>query len=561
LVLFSKKEQKKKNFFFEKKKQKTFALLSYILAGGAAPCGTIIIPNGIGLGPPAAPTTLNPLLAGDTDSLQEAILLYRPLVWIGQKSVLDTAESLADTIAVRDGGARLRVTLKPWTWSDGAPLTADDVLFGWQSIVALKSLYPSAGQGGIPDRVAAVQIIDPHTVDFVLAGATNPQWFILNGLPLLYALPRHAWPAMDADTMWRRQNDPTLFTVVDGPFRLTDFQPDRYAAFAANPLYGGHKPNYARLVTPFLEGASALHALQAGDIDMARVPYALWDRLKAAPHLHGVVLPEPFGYWDLLLNQAGPMGEAFRDARLRVALADAIDQQQIIRLVYHGFGTENHLPAPTQAAWRDPRYNETPVRYDPQAAAAALQAAGWLPGPDGVRMRGATRLDITVLTQADPDDAEMQMLQLVQADLRKIGVRLRLRAISSSLFNATVYGNNGTGWEAASTPITPTPFPDGTAYWNTGGASNFSAFSDPRIDALIRDGVEKPGLQALFAFQAYAARLQPAVFLPQGKQLLMVSNRLHGVEDFANELGYWRPQYLSVDDPACHGAAPGAARR
>jgi ABC-type transport system substrate-binding protein len=121
----------------------------------------------------------------------------------------------------------------------------------------------------------------------------------------------------------------------------------------------------------------------------------------------------------------------------------------------------------------------------------------------------------------------------------------------------------GARWSAALVPITTPAVPDGNGYWNRGEDGswglNVGHFNDPRMDQLIKAATTQPGPAGLYDYQDYAAAQQPALFLPQGLQLLMVSAQLHGVEDFFNAMGLWSPEYLSMDDPVCHAGPPGAA--
>jgi peptide/nickel transport system substrate-binding protein len=525
----------------------------------AAPCGTVVIPNGIGLGPPSAPTGLNPVLvSGDTDSLQVALLLYRPLVWIGQDVGFDHDRSLAEQVQALDGNTRFRVTLKPWRWSDGVAISADDVKFGFDAIAALGTGYASFGQGGVPDQVAAVLPAGPRTVDFVLKRPVNPDWFTLNGLSLIYPLPLHAWGRIDTAAWQARQLDASFFRVTDGPFRLTELWPDRYAAFAPNPLYGGHAASLQRLVVVFPEADAALHEVQAGETDMARVPYAVWPRLQGRAGFRFMVLPEPYGYAMLALNLRGGGAPFLRDARVRRALAQAVDQGTMIRQVFAGRGTENHMPAPTEpATWRRAAAGEGEIRFDRAAAAAALDQAGWTLGPDGVRHRGGATLSFTtIVNNADSDPT--QMVLSVQDNLRAVGVRMVLRIMPFTEMIALLSGDGG-DWDAAIVNVTTPSMPDGVGNFTTGQGDNwggnFGRYSDATMDRLINDSVTKPGHDALFDYQDYAAAQQPGIFLPQGKQLLMVSDRLRGVEEFVNAVGFWSPEYLAVDDAACHGTA------
>ena len=184
-------------------------------------------------------TSLNPLLDDTLANLQIDSLLFRPLVWIGPDDRMDTARSLAADIQAFDGNTRMRVRLKPWNWSDGVPVGADDVAYTWEQIRKLGALWAYNGQGGLPDRVVQLRVIDAKTVDFILREPTNPDWFALNGLSNFHPLPRHVWGDQDVDAMWQRQTDVTLARVVDGPFLLDALHLDRYAAFVPNPRYGG----------------------------------------------------------------------------------------------------------------------------------------------------------------------------------------------------------------------------------------------------------------------------------------------------------------------------------
>ena len=518
----------------------------------ASPCGTLVIPNAIGQDDPSAVTSLNPLIGDSLYNQQSAMLLYRPLVWVGQDGTPDAERSLAQSITALDRNTRFVVTLKPWRWSDGAPVTADDVVYTWGLIAELGPAYAYAGQGGIPDRVAFVRAVDAGHVEFQMRAPTNPQWFELAALSVIPALPRHAWGNLSRDALWQRQTDVSLFQVVDGPFKLESFFPDRSISYRANPLYGGHQAGVARLVIDFLEGGSALHALRAGDVDMAQVPLALWDNARALPGTVPVNLPEPFGYLSLMFNLRRDSVSFFRDARVRRALTDAADQRTMIDVVYRGASSENRVPIPTTIdAFRSPavRAGNLPVRYDPDLARAELDAAGWHPGPDGVRVRDGVRLAFTVLFSSDSSE-RTQMLQILQQNLRAVGVEIQIQPMGFNQLLA-ISGGPPSGWEAILSSETLTGLPDGTSYFDTDGSSNSGGYSNPRMDALIRKTTETAGMEPLFAYQDLFAAEQPVNVLPQAAIRLLVSDRVRGVADFVNAHGFWSPEYLSVADKAC----------
>jgi peptide/nickel transport system substrate-binding protein len=472
---------------------------------------------------------------------------------------MDADRSLAQSIAASNQNTVFTVTLKPWLWSDAAPVTADDVVYAWSLITELGPVFAYAGQGGL-DRVTSVTALDATHVRFILKAPTNPDWFELSGLSVVSALPRHAWGPLDSDALWQRQTDPTLVRVVDGPFQLESFLPDRLISYVPNPRYGGHAPGVARLVIDFLEGGSALHALRTGDIDMAQVPSLLWDSVRTLPGTVPMTLPEPFGYLSLIFNLRSDRVGFFRDAHIRRALTDAADQQTMISLVYGGASSENRVPVPTTApVFRSPavRAGQIPVRYDPALARAELDQAGWRPGPDGVREKDGNALRFTIFFTSDSPE-RTQLLQILQQNLRAIGVDVRIQPMAFNQLMATSAGP-ATGWDAILMSETVPGLPAGTTYFDTDGTNNAGGYSNPAMDALIRRSVDSAGLDAQFGFEDLFAAEQPVNILPQGGIHLLVSSRVKGVADFVNPNGFWSPEYLSVTDPHCPAPTPSDA--
>jgi len=535
-------------FFFSKKNILPFAAL---LLAGAAPCGTAVIPNSIGQAPPSPVTSLNPLLSSSVANNQLTELLFRPLVWIGQDDRMDAARSLAASITPLDGNRRLRVVLKPWRWSDGVPVTADDAVYTWERILKLGDLFAFTHLGGIPDKVAAVHAVDEHTVDFVFRAPTNPDWVALNGLSNFPPLPRHAWGDLGPDDLWPRQTDPSLARVVDGPFILTELHLDQFAALVPNPLYGGAPAHLARLVVEFMEGSHPLAALRSGELDMTHVPLALWDADKRLPGFKAIMLPEPFGYTCVIYNFSNEAVPFFHDARVRRALTDATDQKTMVDVVYHGLSHENRMVVPVvPPTWLSPaaRSGNLPVRGDKVLARAELEAAGWHTGADGIREKHGKRLAFSVMVRADIPE-RMELLQIWQSDLRSVGIELSIRPVTTMQIEASL-SCGCSSWDALVDGNTIAGIPDGSGHFDTGGDFT-GGYSDARMDSLVRASVEEPGEQGLFAYEDYAAQEQPVTILPQGGFPLLVANRLGGVAEFVNPQGFWAPEELFVTDEGC----------
>ncbi len=526
-----------------------FFLLFHVTTA-AASCGTLVIPNDIGQSAPAPIASFDPLLDGSLPSLQAWLLLYRPLVWVGADDRLDTERSLAARIESEPDGKTFRITLKPYRWSDGVPVRASDAVFTWSLIRELGPLFAFAGQGGLPDRVESMTAPDDRTLVVRLKQRTNADWFTLNALSVIAPLPQHAWGAPTAADLWRHQADPASHRVVDGPFRLDRVVPGRYAVFVPNPLYGGHPAQIGRLVVDFLTGASPLHAVESGEVDMANLPPVLAGRIPARPGWRAVAMSESFGNRAMLLNLRPDRLAFLRDVRVRQALTDAADQPAMIRLVYRGHAAEARAFVPPEPpTWLAPALAEAPVRDDPALAARLLDAAGWIAGADGIRRKNGAVLAFSVLVSIANAEA-IEELQVLQRNLRAIGVAITVRPVADAALGATVLG--GGDWDAAIFGFTRWGVPDGAGFFDTGGGYDVGGYSDPGMDRRIAATASESGTAALFDYETYEAAQQPWNVLPEGGYVLLVSDRVRGLADFLNPMGFWSPEYLSVacDAPA-----------
>ncbi len=530
-------------------------LLAPPAARAEAPCGTIVIPPGVGVGTPTGVTGLHPLLGSSTYNQQVAGVLYRPLLAIGPDRKVDPALSIADHVDTLGDGAGFHVAMKRWQWSDGAPITADDVLYCLELLRTLGETWINYGTVGVPGIITGFHVDGPYDFTVTLASHVNPESFILNGLALLVPLPRHAWGGFTTDEMWRRQTDPAFFAVVSGPYRIGRFELSRFLTLEANPAYSGPAPHVARIVVNFLEGVSELRALQSGEADMANLQFSVWDAALKLPGFRRVAMLPAASFNYLGLNLRNSATPEFQDVRVRQAMADAIDQQLIIRLVFHGSGSEGHEPLPSQPAdMLSPavRAGRTPVGYDPDRARALLGAAGWQPGADGARVKDGRRFSFTLLSSAGREE-QSETMQIVQRNLAAVGIEMRISEISFSQIVATTSGP--AGWDAYYLEFTLNPYPEGQSLFSTGGANNYQGYSDPEMDRLTAAMNTEPGNAASFAFQDYIAQQQPVVFTPHQTYNVLVRDGIEGVAEFISPLNTWQPEFLRLTGPlACTDA-------
>ncbi len=529
------------------------ALLCLILAA-AAPCGTVVLPTGLGAETTAEPVySLHPLL-GDNSLFDIEVFpqLYRPLLWIAPDLTISAADSEASSIEVLDNDTLFRIHLKPWLWSDGVPVTADDLQFCFELIRQLGPAFFGWNSDGMPDLFRSVRATAPDVLEIRTPHPVNPDWFETLAIAgVFYALPRHLWGRYDAEAQRGLMGDPRFFAVSDGPFVLDHYSVGRFIALRPNPRWLGHRPEMSRLVIDFLAGIDPLEALQAGQIDAATIPFNLRRHVAALPGLTIVQLPAGPIMNGMSINLANPAVGFLRDLRVRQAMADAVDQQAIIDVVFRGQAAKTYGPVPpADTGYLSPAAaaGHVPVGYDPAQARALLRQAGYAPGPDGVLQKNGVRLALTQLVGANLPDA-LLVAEFVQAGLARIGIQMRLRQMDFNQLLALAY-RSPLGWETSSIGVSYPAYPDLGAEFASTAPQNFGHFADPVADALLARITTEPGRQALFAAQDRIAEQVPQLFLPQGAYAILTADGVTGWQTAIQSNFLWRLEYLHL---ACDG--------
>jgi peptide/nickel transport system substrate-binding protein len=535
------------------------ALLAAVIAFGSAPgvcapCGTVVLPTALGAGSPSAVTGLHPLIGSSLVNQEVNAILYRPLLWVGRNADVDWRLSVASKVDVSDDGLTWSVTLGDWSWSDGAPITADDVAYCLELVRAQGDTWSGKGNADMPDIIRSLTVTGDKTFDVRLTHKTSRQGFLLDGLSLLVPLPRHAWGAATTDEMWRRQTDLSFFDVVSGPYKVSRIELGRYLVLEPNEAYSGAaKPQVERIVLTFEQGTSVLRSLEAGDIDAGNILLTVWDAAIALPDLARVEPPQTYSFNYLGLNLQNDDVAFFRDVAVRQALADAIDVDRVVTLAYHGQGRVMRGPVPPELSELlsdEARAGRYPVAYDPAKAMALLDAAGWIAGPDGVRAKEGRRLSFSMIEPAG-ESAQVEVDQIVQRDFASVGVEMRITVLSFTQMLPVIYGPKS-GWEAYHLSWFYGPWPDGQPFFGTGGENNRGGYSDPRMDEIVKRLQEDDGPGTSRIYQDYVAEQQPVVFLPSPKVVMLVRPGVEGLDDMLYPNGYWAPEFLHLSgDRAC----------
>jgi peptide/nickel transport system substrate-binding protein len=525
--------------------------LAWAPCAAAGNCGTIVVPPGIGAGPGADVTSFNPLFADSLYNQQAGVLIFEQLLWVNRFHQIDWSRSIASAVTSPDQGKTYVITLRPWAWSDGQPVTSADVLYTFKLIHAFGTNYAAYGAGGIPELLASVTAPDASHVVVTLTHAVNQDWFILNGLSTIVPLPQHVWGDKTTDEIWQGQSEPAFFRVTDGPLLVTALHVGIDAEFVPNPVYGGAKMNFSHFFIKF-ENAEAqeLQAVQSHELDMANIPFDLYAQAAALPGDYVVSTTPTYAWEELIPNLRNHATAFFADVRVRQAMADAIDQAEVVKIAMHGHGVATYGPVPSvPASFLSPaaQAGHYPVGYNPAKASALLAAAGFVRGRDGVLARGGERFAFTLEIPAG-QPLRIEMAEVIAGNLAAVGIEMVVRQVEFNQILAQLV-HEPQAWEAILLGETLSGYPSGEELFKTGGFLNTNGYSDAKMDRLITQSTDSQGMAALNAFEDYGSAQQPVIFLPNPVYAVLVRKGLHGIEDFANPFGFWAPEALYCTAP------------
>lgn len=385
---------------------------------------------------------------------------------------------------ISQDGLEWTIKLKPGVkWHDGAPFTAKDLLFTYETVMNPK--VAARGRTG-HDQVADISAADDTTVRIKLKQAFAPYMAVWQKTSII---PQHLL-AGEADLNTSGFNTAPVGT---GPFKFVSRTAGDHIEFGGNADYHGDGPRLKTLIQKYVPDQQTLFAqFQTGQVhvlELQGIPPELYPRAKALPGKTMVISPSPFVEF-IYFNCGKPQ---FADKAVRQALYQAMDVKNLIEKIYFGIPPRTLSYLPTNH-WAYDQGLKDPGT-DPAKAAQMLDAAGWTVGGDGIREKGGVKLSFTISTTAGNKSRERAQ-QLLQQNLKAINVDMRIQNMPASVVwgEYTVKSQFDTlmvGWD-------PLLFPDpdyGARIMSDqipakgGNGSNYVQYENPEIDKLCRQGV------------------------------------------------------------------------
>jgi peptide/nickel transport system substrate-binding protein len=467
-------------------------------------------------------SNLLPILSSDSASSEVSELVYNGLVRYDKNLKLEG--ELAKSWEISPDNLTITFHLRPGVkWHDGAPFTAEDVLFTYQLLVdpAVPTAYADRYK-----LVTRAEVLDPLTfrVQYAkpLASALISWGFSIH--------PRHLLANQDLS-----KSPLASAPVGTGPYRFKEWKRGEKMVLEANRDYWEGAPYLDRVVYRVIPDESTMFLeLQAGGVDqmgLTPIQYARQTDTATFKRQFSKYRYPSFAYTYLGYNLKNPL---FQDKRVRQALSHAINKQELIDGVLLGLGQEATGPYKPGTWPNNPNVKKYP--FDPTQAKKLLAEAGWSDrNGDGIVDKDGRPLAFTIVTNQG-NEARIKSAEIIQRRLHDVGVDVKIRVIEWASFlkefiNPGKFEATILGW---SVPIDP----DSYNVWHSSktrpGELNFIGFQNAEVDALLEKGRETldedQRKKYYDRFQEILAEEQPYTFLYVPDALPVVAARFKGIE-------------------------------
>jgi peptide/nickel transport system substrate-binding protein len=340
-------------------------------------------------------------------------------------------------------------------------------------------------------------------------------------------LPKHVLQgkSIDAATDYNRA------PMGTGPYKVAEWKTGEYIALERAPGYwrGDSLPKIKRLVFRFIANTNTrINQLKTGEVHMvALVP---WDKARELKDVAGLRLARTIGngYEHVSLNQGRVA--AFKDVRVRQALAHAVDRPLIVKSLLDGLVTEVNGPVQPLSPAYEP--NVAAYAYDTTKAKALLDQAGWKPGADGIRMNGSQRLAFTLIAQSGFAIRE-NVAQVLQQQWKAVGADVQVQLVDGTAISALWFNGKFDAmlhwWQMGADPELTLFFASDRI---PPRGRNINQVSDSALTALLyasdREIDEAKRIDLMKAVQRRVAELAPEIPLYNTTKLDAVPATLEG---------------------------------
>lgn len=505
-------------FFSCKDKVPDIGKVNYKTGSFEPAYGDAIIVGSIG-----EPSVLIPMLAGDSASHDVAGLIFNGLV--KYDTDLSVIGDLAESWDISPDGLVITFHLRKGVkWADGVEFTADDVMFGYNTIIDEKTPTPYKGDFL---QVKKAEVLDKYTFRVSYAKPFAPA---LTSWGNLIILPKHLLEGEDIT-----KSDFGRNPLGMGPYKLNKWTSGQELLLESNRDYFEGRSYVDRYVYKIIpDPATMFLNLQAGDVDMMGLTPIQYTKQTVKDFFKNNFQKyryPVFSYTYLGFNLKHPW---FQDKRVRQAVAHAVDKNEIIDVIFFGLGSPATGPY-VPNTWP---YNPNVKKYEfnPKKAKQLLRDAGWEDtNHDGVVDKDGVNFEFTILTNLG-NNLRKNTATIIQWRLKQIGIHVDIRVLEWSTFINEFIDKRRfqaviLGWSIGIDP-------DQFDIWHSSKTKekefNFVSYNNPEVDELLEKGRRTYNIderkKAYFRIQEILADELPYIFLYVPDATPIIHARFKGIK-------------------------------
>ena len=383
----------------------------------------------------------------------------------------------------------LRKDLK---FSDGSPLTADDVAFtltllhdkAYEGEVDISQYAVKGGKEykeGKATSIEGIQVVDQQTIKITTEKVNSQAIFVLGGTVLSKA---YYGKDYKQNTSLDYLKDLYGKPLAAGPYKFEKYIPGQEVRFVANENYYAGKPKIQNFIYKITSGDTKLQLFQTGEVDHTGLGTGdeVLEQAKALEFANIQIETAPsFSY--IYMNNNKPY---LKDKKVRQALIYGLDRKKYVDTALKGYGTVANVPIhPTSWAYTEEGVNK--YEYDKEKAKKLLDEAGWKVGSDGVREKDGQKLKLSYFGPSSAKDSDL-LIPIAKENYKEIGVEFNPEFMD---FNTMLSKVNKGDYDLASvsTPITSDPSETAGEYLS--GVNDKSlGYKNAKVDELIKKGIE-----------------------------------------------------------------------
>jgi peptide/nickel transport system substrate-binding protein len=541
--------------------------------------GTLSVPEFAGV----PPTAIFPVTNSANYSIGSITLfqyfMWRPLYFSpdGYKQQFDYPLSIGTKPVLSSDGKTVTFSInKNYKWSNGTPVTGNDVLF-WLDILKAAVTESPANWGGftpgqIPDNITSAKVMNTYTVQLTFNKVYNPGWLINDEVGTIIPLPSTAWDidkAGGSPVNWKTPagakaiydylaaqsgkeatyaSNP-LWKTVDGPFKLTYFNPSTGSFdMAPNPSYGGpYKAHFSQLdMIAYTSDTAEFDALKAGTLSIGNVPFEDLAQVSSLKSSGYHVFGYPGEGWNYIAfnfkDTTGHWNDIVSQLYVRQALAHLMNDQGIIKGIFKGAAIPAYssVPCLPPSTYSPSCSAPAPYPYSISAAKSLLTSHGWKVVPGGTttcQRPGAGMADCGAgIPKGTPLSFNLpystspvwigELAAAYAATAKKVGITVTPQAKTFTYlvqnYNNVVPANkkNVNAWAADQFGgFTETTYPTTDEVFNITGSENMGSFTDPTANSAIMNSLNSPNPNALKNEIKIIGQTLPGLFEPESDNI------------------------------------------